>query len=59
MLSEFSEIRFRALISYMSNSQVSKAYVHMLDTVAFDDSIKAFERAAKNLPEDVKIQIQL
>ena len=29
------------------------------DTVAFDDSIKAFERAAKNLPEDVKIQIQL
>jgi D-xylulose reductase len=29
------------------------------DTVAFDDSIMAFERAAKNLPEDVKIQIQL
>ena len=29
------------------------------DTVEFDDSIKAFERAAKNLPEDVKIQIQL
>ena len=29
------------------------------DTVAFEDSIKAFERAAKNLPEDVKIQIQL
>ena len=23
------------------------------DTVAFDDSIMAFERAAKNLPEDV------
>ena len=29
------------------------------DTVAFNDSIKAFERAAKNLPVDVKIQIQL
>jgi D-xylulose reductase len=29
------------------------------DTVHFEDSIKAFERAAKNLPQDVKIQIQL
>ena len=29
------------------------------DTVDFNDSIKAFERASQNLPEDVKIQIQL
>ena len=27
------------------------------DTLKFEDSIKAFERAAKNLPNDVKLQI--
>jgi D-xylulose reductase len=27
------------------------------DTLLFDDSIKAFERASKNLPNDVKLQI--
>ena len=29
------------------------------DTLKFEDSIKAFERAAKNLPNDVKLQIAM
>ena len=45
-------------ISLLSSNKIDVKPM-ITDTVAFDDSIKAFERAAKNLPEDVKIQIQL
>ena len=45
-------------ISLLSSKKIDVKPM-ITDTVAFDDSIKAFERAAKNLPEDVKIQIKL
>ena len=43
-------------ISLLSSNKIDVKPM-ITDTVDFDDSIKAFERAAKNLPEDVKIQI--
>ena len=45
-------------ISLISSNKINVKPM-ITDTVHFDDSIKTFERAAKNLPQDVKIQIQL
>ena len=45
-------------ISLLSSNKIDVKPM-ITDTLAFNDSIKAFERASKNLPEDVKIQIQL
>ena len=50
--------QYERAINLLSSSKIDVKPM-ITDTVAFDDSIKAFERAAKNLPEDVKIQIQL
>jgi D-xylulose reductase len=50
--------QYERAINLLSSNKIDVKPM-ITDTVAFDDSIKAFERAAKNLPEDVKIQIQL
>ena len=50
--------QYERAINLLSSNKINVKPM-ITDTVAFDDSIKAFERAAKNLPEDVKIQIQL
>jgi len=50
--------QYERAIKLLSSNKINVKPM-ITDTVAFDDSIKAFERAAKNLPEDVKIQIQL
>ena len=50
--------QYERAINLLSSNKIDVKPM-ITDTVAFEDSIKAFERAAKNLPEDVKIQIQL
>jgi D-xylulose reductase len=50
--------QYERAINLLSSNKIDVKPL-ITDTVDFDDSIKAFERAAKNLPEDVKIQIQL
>ena len=50
--------QYERAINLLSSNKIDVKPM-ITDTVAFDDSIKAFERAAENLPEDVKIQIQL
>ena len=50
--------QYERAINLLSSNKIDVKPM-ITDTVAFDDSIMAFERAAKNLPEDVKIQIQL
>ena len=50
--------QYERAINLLSSNKIDVKPM-ITDTVAFDDSIRAFERAAKNLPEDVKIQIQL
>ena len=50
--------QYERAINLLSSNKIDVKPM-ITDTVAFDDSIKAFERAAKNLPEDVKIQIQV
>ena len=50
--------QYERAINLLSSNKIDVKPM-ITDTVAFDDSIKAFERAADNLPEDVKIQIQL
>ena len=53
-----AKVAYERAINLLSSNKIDVKPM-ITDTVAFDDSIKAFERAAKNLPEDVKIQIQL
>ena len=50
--------QYERAINLLSSNKIDVKPM-ITDTVAFDDSIMAFERAAKNLPGDVKIQIQL
>lgn len=47
----------RALVLIASGKVDLKPLIS--DTYSFDDSIKAFERAAKGLPTDIKLQIKL
>lgn len=64
----FKEARIETVFRYANNfdravNLIASGKVDLkpliTDTFSFDDSITAFERAAKALPEDVKLQIRL
>ena len=50
--------QYERAINLLSSNKIDVKPM-ITDTVAFDDSIRAFEGLPQNLPEDVKIQIQL